>query len=202
MRTILAIATMAVAGSLNATPIYVDFTVRQSVPFGDTRPGVYSGTWSFDDSLVRPGSIIEDVYPGRRLDSFSFSWLGEQWNPVNSRLARIEFDRDGNLRSWIIGATAASGTCGGLLDCVGIPAGAADFYLAATRLSPDIPPPELVAVGVQAGREEFAEAQGSFTVRELQVPTPSSLPLLGSALIALAVLRRRVQRASQSVLNA
>ena len=191
MRTILAaISLLSVAGISFATPIYVDFTVKQTTPFAGTRPGVYSGTWSFDDSLVKPGGIYEDSQKGRRLDSFSFEWLGQEWHTVNARLARIEFDEEGQLRSWIIGGTALSGTCGtAVLDCVGLPAPANDFYLVGTRLEPGIPPPELIAVGVVPGFEDFAQAEGSFRVR--QVPEPEPLSLLGGALLAFGVFSRR-----------
>ena len=189
MRKILAIAALSIASIGHATPIYVDFTVKQVAPLGTTRPGVYTGTWSFDDSLVEPNGIFEDAARGQRLDSFTFDWLGQEWNAVNARLARIEFDAEGELRSWIIGGTAVTGTCGrsGALDCVGVPAASRDFYLVGTRLDPDIPPPELIAVGVMPGIEGFAEAYGSFSVRGQEVPEPNSLSLLGSALLAMGV---------------
>jgi len=193
MRIILATLVLSAAVTANAKPVYVDFTVKQAAPYGELRPGVYTGSWSFDDSLVKPGGLFEDVYKGRKLDSFSFSWLGQKWRPSDVRLARLEFDGEGKLRSWIIGGTAISGGCGnvGALDCVGVPAAATDFYLSATRLEPGIPPPELVAVGVRRGSEEFTEAHGSFSVRRTPVPAPSSLPLFGAGLLVLAVFGRK-----------
>ena len=192
MRIFLAMLIFGVALTAEAKPIYVDFMVKQVAPYGEARSGVFSGTWSFDDSLVKPGGLFEDVYRGRKLDSFSFSWLGQRWHPGNVRLARLEFDMDGELRSWTIGATAVSGGCGnvGVLDCVGVPAKATDFYLTATRLEPGIPPPELVAVGVQRGSDVFTEAHGSFTVRATPVPTLGALPLFGSTLLMFAAVRR------------
>jgi hypothetical protein len=192
MRIILATILLSAALTSHATPIYIDFEIKQSAPSGDARPGVFTGTWSFDDSLVKPGGLFEDVYKGRKLDSFSFSWLGEHWSPANARLARLEFDEDGKVRSWIIGGRAVSGGCGsvGTLDCVGVPSKVADFYLSATRLEPGIPPPELIAVGVRAGGAEFVDAQGSFKVRGTAVPTPGSLQLLGAALLFLAIFGR------------
>src|SRR5690606_32766379 len=76
-------------------------------------------------------------------------------------------DKKGRVRSWVIGGTAVCGGCDkvGVLDCVGVPAKATDFYLAATRSERGIPPPELVAVGVSRDSEEFIEAHGSFSVR-------------------------------------
>lgn len=190
MRFILAMMLSTAALTCHATPVYVDFKIKQSAPSGDTRPGVYTGTWSFDDALVKPSGLFEDVYEGRKLDSFSFSWLGAHWKPSNVRLARLEFDEDGKVRSWIIGGTAVSGGCAtvGALDCVGVPSRAKDFYLSATRIEPGIPAPELVAVGVRPGSDEFVEGQGSFTVRAARKPTSASLSLLGAALLVMAVL--------------
>lgn len=192
MRLVLAMLILSAALAADAKPVYVDFMVRQTAPYGEARAGVYSGSWSYDDSIVKPGGLFEDVYKGAKLDSFSFSWLGGKWHPGNVRLARLEFDADGELRSWIIGATAVSGGCGnvGALDCVGVPAAATDFYLVATRTEPGIPPPELVAVGVRRGTDEFIEAQGSFTIRTTAVPTLGSLPLFGSVLLILMVAGR------------
>lgn len=205
MRIILATLALAAAVSADAKPMYVDFTLSQLGSHGDSRGDslamrhgrhsahVFSGRWSFDDSLVKPGGLFEDVYQGRRLDQFSFSWLGHRWHPGNVRLARLEFDADGELRSWIIGATAESGGCGnvGTLDCVGVPSSAADFYVVGTRSEPGIPGPEVSAVGVHRGGAEFVEAHGSFTVRETTaVPTPGALPLLSSALLLLGVFGR------------
>lgn len=189
---VLTVLLLGAASAADAKQVYVDFIVKQVAPYGDTRPGVYTGTWSFDDSLVKPGGLFEDVYKGRKLDSFSFSWLGEKWRPSNVRLARLEFDEDGKLRSWVIGGTAVSGGCGnvGVLDCVGVPAKATDFYLAATRIERGIPPPELVAVGVLRGSDSFVEAHGSFKVRTAAAPTLGSLPLVGVVLLLLAVLGR------------
>jgi len=180
------------ASAADAKQIHVDFVVKQTAPYGDTRPGVYTGTWSFDDSIVKPGGVFEDVFKGRKLDSFSFSWLGEEWRPTNVRLARLEFDEKGKVRAWVIGGTAVSGGCGnvGVLDCVGVPAKVTDFYLSATRLERGIPPPELVAVGVRLGSDKIIEAQGSFTVRTSAVPIQSALPPLGAILVLLAVLGR------------
>jgi hypothetical protein len=129
---------------------------------------VYFGTWSFDSSLAKPNTVIEDVFVGVPLDSFSFYWLGEHWHPGNARLARVEFDANGELRSWTIGGTVTSGGCGavGALDCASAPSAAADLTLTATRLEPGIPPPALIAVGVLPKMESFAEGSGVFAVRK------------------------------------
>lgn len=214
MRILLATLALAAAVTADAKPMYVDFTLKQLGPYGDGggdrramghdrhSPRIYAGTWSFDDSLVKPGGLFEDVHQGRRLDQFSFSWAGERWHPGNVRLARLEFDADGELRSWIIGGTAVSGDCGnvGTLDCVGVPSSAADFYVVGTRSEPGVPGPEVTAVGVHRGGSEFIEAQGSFRVRETtSVPTAGTLPLLSSALLLLAAfgrIRNAPERAS------
>ena len=192
MRIVLATMILAAAFTAEAKPVYVDFTVRQSAPLGDAPSGVYRGTWSYDDKIVKPGGLFEDPFKGAKLDSFSFSWLGEKWHPGNVRLARLEFDADGELRSWIIGAIAVSGGCGnvGALDCVGVPAHKTDFYLVGTRAEPGIPPPELIGVGVRRGSDTFIEASGSFTVRGTAVSTPASLSLFGSTLLMFVGFRR------------
>lgn len=196
MRIILAMMLLGAALAGEAKPIYVDFKLTQFLPDGADRPSTLVGTWSFDDALVKPGAVFEDARRGRRLDSFSFSWLGRRWNPSNARLARLEFDADGELRSWIIGGRAVSGGCGDIsaLDCVGVPSRVTDFYLAATRSEPGIPPPELVAVGVIKGTDTYVDAHGSFAVRPTEVPAPGSLPLLGSALLVVGMLGRARSR--------
>jgi len=196
MRKFLFAALLAASSVVSATPIYVDFGIYQPVSYGSERRGLYFGTWSFDSSLAAPGAIFEDVYAGRPLDSFSFSWLGQPWNTGNSRLARIEFDEAGQLRSWTIGGTAVSGGCAdvGYLDCVGTPSAFADFSLTGVRLEPGLPPPALTAVGVLPGMDSFAEAVGVFAVRSRNVPEPATLSLFGIALLGMGVLRTRRAR--------
>jgi hypothetical protein len=148
--------------------MHVDFAIYQARPYAGERRGVYFGSWSFDSSLAKPNAVIEDVFVGIPMESFSFNWLGERWHPGNARLARIEFDEKGELRSWTIGGIATSGGCGevGALDCVSAPSTTPDFTLTATRLEPGIPPPALVAVGALPRIEAFAEGSGVFIVRK------------------------------------
>jgi len=168
MRKILFLALLAISGAVSAAPVFVDFVVYQSRAYGGERRGVYFGTWSFDSSLAKPNTVIEDVFGGIPLGSLAFSWLGERWHPGNARLARLEFDAAGELRSWTIGGLAVSGGCGavGVLDCVGTPSNVPDFTLTATRLEPGIPPPAVIAVGVLPRTQSFAEAGGLFEVRK------------------------------------
>jgi hypothetical protein len=167
MRKLLFAALLGLCGAAPAAPVHVDFAIYQSRSYAGERRGVFFGTWSFDSSLAKPNAVIEDVFVGMPLDSFSFYWLGERWHPGNARLARIEFDEHGELRSWTIGGTVTSGGCGavGVLDCVSAPSTSPDFTLTATRLEPGIPPPALVAVGVLPRAESFAEGGGLFVVR-------------------------------------
>jgi hypothetical protein len=195
MRAIVLILALGAAFEADAIPIHIDFKFQQTEPASDLPPEFFSGSWSYDDSIAKPGGIFEDVFFGMVLDSFEFSWLGHEWSPSNARLARIEFDQEGVLRSWIIGGTAISGGCAqiGFLDCVGTPTTSNDFYLSATRLTPDIAPPELVAAGVWANRDDFASGEGGFTIRGTEVPTPGSLVLFGSALLGMSLFSRRRQ---------
>ncbi len=172
MRIVLATVCFAATFIVDAKPVHVDFMVRQTDSYGDTPSGVYQGTWSFDDSIVKPNGLFEEAFKGGKLKSFTFAWLGEEWHPGNVRLARLEFDAKGELRSWIIGATVVSGGCNavGALDCVGVPADVTDFYLVATRPERGVRTPPLVAVGVQRGRDKVVEAHGEFTVRRAGVP--------------------------------
>lgn len=165
---------LAASASAGAKPVIVEFTIRQTEPYGDSERGVYTGRWIYDDSIVKPGGLFEDAFKGGKLQSFSFSWLGEEWHQGHVRLARLEFDSKGQLRSWIIGATVVSGGCGdvGALDCVGVPAAVNDFYLVATRPERGIPPPSLIAVGVRRGSDVVVEARGTFTVRKTATANP------------------------------
>lgn len=168
MRKLLFGALLSLCSAASAAPIHVDFAIYQTRTYAGERRGAYFGSWSFDSSLAKPNAVIEDASIGIPLDSFSFYWLGERWHPGNARLARIEFDDRGELRSWTIGGTVTSGGCSavGALDCVSAPSASADFTLTATRLEPGIPPPALVAVGVLPQAEAFAEGSGIFAVRK------------------------------------
>jgi hypothetical protein len=200
MRKLLFAALLTLSGIASATPVFVDFGLYQPQSYGDERRGLYFGSWSFDDSIVTPGGVFEDVYFGRPLDSFSFSWLGQRWNTSNARLARIEFDEAGRLRSWIIGGTAVSGGCAdvGFLDCVGIPSAFADFSLTGVRPEPGIPSPSLMAIGVLPGMDSFAEASGIFIVRPSAVPEPGTFGMLGAALMMFGAFRRRRRESSSA----
>jgi hypothetical protein len=193
MRTLLCAVLLAVSGVVSATPIHVDFGIFQPVSYEGQRRGLYFGTWSFDDSLATPGGFFEDVFFGRPLDSFSFSWLGRRWDTTNAKLARLEFDDAGQLRSWIIGGTAVSGGCAdvGFLDCVGIPSSLADFSLTGVRPEPGLSLFSLTAIGVLPGAETFAEASGLFVVRPRDIPEPGTLGLFGAALLVIGALRKR-----------
>ena len=189
------VLSMASCGAF-ATPIHVDFGMYQSQSQGAAKRGLYFGTWSFDDSIVTPGGVFEDVFNGRPLDSFAFSWLGRSWNATNARLARIEFDDAGRLRSWVIGGTAVSGGCAnvGVLDCVGLPTDVADFSLTGVRPEPGQPALSLSAIGVLPGLDAFAEARGIFTVRSQAVPEPGTFGLWGAALLGFTFFRRKPTR--------
>ena len=192
MRAMVLIVALSLTSIANAMPIFVDFKFQQTEPTSDLPAQFFTGSWSYDDSIAKPGGFFEDVFFGMELESFDFSWLGQHWNPSNARLARIEFDEEGVLRNWVIGGTAISGGCAdiGFLDCVGTPSVVNDFYLSAMRLTPDLAPPELVAAGVWANREDFASGEGVFTIRETQVPTPGPLLLFATSLLGLWMARR------------
>lgn len=168
MRKLLSAALLGLCGAASAAPVHVDFAIYQTRSYSGERRGVYFGTWSFDSSLAKPNAVLEDVVVGMPLDSLSFDWLGERWTAGNARLARIEFDEHGELRSWTIGGSVTSGGCAavGVLDCVSAPSASPDFTLTATRLEPGLPPPALIAVGVLPRAESFAEGSGVFTVRK------------------------------------
>jgi hypothetical protein len=193
VRKLLFAVLLAASGVVAATPIHVDFGVLQPDRYEGHGRGLFFGTWTFDDSLATPGGFFEDVYLGRPLDSFSFSWLGQRWNTSNARLARLEFDAAGELRSWIIGGTAISGGCAavGYLDCVGTPSSVGDFALTGVRPEPGAWSFGLTAIGVLPGAQTFADASGFFRVRSSTVPEPGTLGLFSIALLALSALHRR-----------
>lgn len=158
------VLTLLLAVSAAAAPIEVEFEIEHRG--GAAKPERYNGSWSIDGTRVKPGMLFEDVFQGMRLRSFSFEWLGKRWTARDVRLARLEIDEQGRLRSWIIGAKVTSGGCAdvGALDCVGVPAKALDFYLVATRPERGMRGPSLVAVGVRPGIDGFIEAKGKFWV--------------------------------------
>lgn len=172
MRKLLIAILLTTSGTAAAGPVFVDFAIYQSRTYSGERRGVYFGSWSFDSKLAKPNTVVEDVSVGIPLESLAFFWLGEHWHPGNARLARLEFDAAGELRSWTIGGTVTSGGCKavGVLDCAGVPSVGPDFTLTATRLEPGIPPPALVAIGVLPRVESFAEGVGIFSVRTRLAP--------------------------------
>jgi hypothetical protein len=176
------------ASAAHADPITVTFTAFPA-PGDPVNTGPSMGSFTFDSSLIPPGGGKLQNGFGLGATAIDFRWGSTLFTTANADLGEMEFGSSGQLLSWILGGRATA-----IFGWVASPASEVVDDIFVSTFTGSTPGGGESINYTLAGIEGLFQGGLITDSPPSPVPEPTSMLLIGSGLVGLALRRSRHKR--------